>query len=170
MQTYTALRRRTTLGVKLHVLSNGTGDAGELVARLGPNGRFEIGYTLIAELAAEVTQLKESHHFYPIIFYFRFREPFYSVSNVAQLALEAAALIKTAMNDDEYSWLKQSAAVSKLGSSAKSLVQLLDQAFLLGGAPGADQFSEDDLKSWRARIIQAIAVTRAAGIKTTRNE
>jgi hypothetical protein len=74
------------------------------------------------------------------------------------------------MNDDEYSWLKQSAAVSELRSSAKSLVELLDQAFLLGGAPGADQFSEDDLKSWRARIIQAIAVTRAAGIKTTRNE
>jgi hypothetical protein len=108
MQVYTALRQRTTLGLKLHVLSNGTGDAAELVARLGPNGRFEIGYTLIAELAAEVTRLKESHHFYPIVFYFRFREPFYSVSNAAQLALEAIALIKTALNDDEYSWLKQS--------------------------------------------------------------
>ena len=70
MQTYTALRRRTTLGVKLHVLSNGTGDAGELVARLGPNGRFEIGYTLIAELSAEVTRLKESHHFLPRYFLF----------------------------------------------------------------------------------------------------
>ena len=62
------------------------------------------------------------------------------------------------------------AAVSELARLAKTLVQLLDETFLPGRAPGADQFSEDDLKSWCARIIQAIAVTRAAGIKTTRNE
>ncbi len=35
-----------------------------------------------------MTGVKESHHFYPVLFYFRFREPFYSVSRSARLALD----------------------------------------------------------------------------------
>lgn len=40
------------------------------------------------EIASEMTGVKESHHFYPVLFYFRFREPFYSVSRSARLALD----------------------------------------------------------------------------------
>lgn len=112
MQVYTALRQRNTLGLKLQLLSGETGDAVELLRRLGAGGKFESSYAIIAEVAAEMTLLKESHHFYPILFYFRFREPYYSVSRSAQLVLGTSTLIKTGLSEERYGWVKHGAAVS----------------------------------------------------------
>jgi hypothetical protein len=38
MQVYTALHRRNTLGLKIHLLAAETGDAAELLCGLGPGG------------------------------------------------------------------------------------------------------------------------------------
>src|SRR5439155_5593256 len=70
MQIYTALLRRNELGLKLHLLTGLTGDAAELVARIAPAGRLEIAYDHLLESAAEITSVKEGHHFYPVLFYF----------------------------------------------------------------------------------------------------
>jgi hypothetical protein len=80
MQIYGALRSRNSLCLKIHALSGETGDAAELLAHLFANNQLSAGYNNLSELAAEITSAKEAHHFYPILFYFRFPEPFYSVS------------------------------------------------------------------------------------------
>ena len=80
MQVYNALHRRNTLGLKIHLLAAETGDAAELLCGLGPEGQFNGGYNNLAQVAMDLTQAKESHHFYPVLFYFRFQEPYYSVS------------------------------------------------------------------------------------------
>src|SRR4051794_2668583 len=80
MQVYTALQRRNVLAMNIHLLSGCTGDAAELLARLGPQGQFSGGYTNLSELGVEMTQAKEAHHFYPVLFYFRFSDPYHSVS------------------------------------------------------------------------------------------
>src|SRR3954453_6458079 len=56
MQVYTALQRRNVLAMNIHFLSGCTGDAAELLARLGPQGQFSGGYTNLAELGVEMTQ------------------------------------------------------------------------------------------------------------------
>jgi hypothetical protein len=48
-----------------------------------------------------------SHHFYLVLVYFRFREPFYSVSRFTLVSLDAVTLIKSALHDKEYRWLRQ---------------------------------------------------------------
>src|SRR3954452_2030043 len=111
MQVYAALQRRNALGLKLHLITAETGDAAELVARLGPRGQFSAGYSDVAELGSGMAQTKEAHHFYPLLFYFRFRQPFYSVSRSAFLALDAVTLIRSALDDQRHGWLKESAAV-----------------------------------------------------------
>src|SRR5215208_853313 len=130
MELYTNLKERNTLGLKVHILSSETGDAAEVVARLGPRGQFDGGYQNIMEWAAETAQVKESHQFYPILFYFRFREPFYSISRTALTSLDTVTLIKTALDDKEYGWLKESAAVDDLWRGALLELKILAQNFI----------------------------------------
>jgi len=114
MELYNNLQERNTIGLRVHLLSAETGDAAEVVAGLGAHGMFDAGYQVIAQWALDITQGKESHHFYPILFYFRFREPYYSISRTALISLDTVTLIKSALDDDEYGWLKESAAVEQL--------------------------------------------------------
>ncbi|HEY0369027.1 MAG TPA: hypothetical protein VGC85_05480, partial [Chthoniobacterales bacterium] len=165
LQVYSALRERNTLGLKLHVLSRETDDAAELVAALGFDGEFKTGYSIIAEVAAEMTALKESHHFYPVLFYFRFTHPYYSVSRTTHLALDAVTLIRSALDEERFRWLQNSAAVCQLGDSSLLLVKILENAFLPGGAPDdADDPEPHAMQHWREHFLRALDCIRSAGI------
>lgn len=88
MQVYTALQRRNVLAMNIHLLSRCTGDAAELLAHLGPEGQFNAGYTNLSELSVEMTQAKDAHHFYPVLFYFRFSDSHHSVSRSTLVAFD----------------------------------------------------------------------------------
>ena len=108
----------STLGLNLHLASSETADAAELVARLGPQGKFETSYSTVAQLASDLNAAKESHHFYPVLFYFRFPEVYCSISQSTLLSLDTATLIKSTLSDEKYGWLKQSEAVEHLWSAS----------------------------------------------------
>jgi hypothetical protein len=114
----------------MHAMSGETGDAAELVAGLFPGGELSGGYNNLSELAGEMADAKEGHHFYPVLFYFRFREPYYSVSRTTLLALDTVSLIKNALADDRAGWVKKSAAVQQLWSVSLMLVSTLNETFL----------------------------------------
>jgi hypothetical protein len=135
LQIYSALRDRNTLGVKLHVLSRETGDAAEILAGLGSEGDFRTGYRLLTEAAAEMIAIKEAHHFYPVLFYFRFRQPFYSVSHNARLVLDLVTLIWTAIEQSRYRWLSKSAAVVQLNDAALLVMKILEKASFVVVSP-----------------------------------
>src|SRR3954454_18333600 len=143
MQVYAALRERNALGLKMHAMSAETGDAAELLARLFPDGELSGGYNNLSELAGEMAEAKEVHHFYPVLFYLRFREPYYSVSRTTLLALDTVSLIKSALADDKAGWVKKSASVQQLRSGSLMLVSTLDETFL-DQAPGAGSDPIDD--------------------------
>jgi hypothetical protein len=166
LQIFSALRERNTLGLKLHVLTRQTGDAAQLLAGLGPDGDFQTGYTLLMETAAEMTALKEAHHFYPVLFYFRFRQPFYSVSHNARVVLDLVTLIWTAIDQKRYRWLAKSAAVSQLHDSAVLIMQILEEAFVPGGKPAPDEGVEgSEVKdAWEAHYLTSLKRLHAAGI------
>ena len=171
MQVYTALNRRNTLGLNVHLASAETGDAAELIAHLGPEGKFETGYANLSVLAMEMTQAKESHHFYPVLFYFRFRQPFYSVSRFTLVSLDAASLIKSALSDKEYGWLKNSGAVEQLWDSAKLILETLSNTFLSSVTRGLPHAPDDDTcELWRRRYYAALRTLRQAGIRTVDDE
>ena len=54
MQVYNALQRRNKLGLNLELSSAETGDAAELIAGLGPEGKFDAGYSDLSEMAGDV--------------------------------------------------------------------------------------------------------------------
>jgi hypothetical protein len=70
---YTALLHRDTLALQIHLASWETGDAAELLAHIMPEAQLSGGYPTLADVAARICAAKEGHHFYPVLFYFRFR-------------------------------------------------------------------------------------------------
>lgn len=168
LEVYNALQRRNTLALKLQLATAGTGDAAELIAGVGPSGRFEVGYAHLAEVAAELTSFKESHHFYPVLFYFRFREAYYAASRVALLTLDAVTLIKSALDDRKFGWLKESAAVEQLWRASVRLITVMAWNFMPGGEGGAPTTPPDDatLDRWRRRYHAAVRRLQQAGIET----
>ena len=166
MELYSDLKERNALGLKVHLLSAETGDAAEVIARLGPHGQFEGGYNNMVEWAAETANVKESHHFYHMLFYFRFREPYYSVSRTSLTSLDTVSLIKSALDNEEYGWVKESAAVDDLWRGAMKELQTLAQDFL----PNEDLDAPPDQQTcdrWRRRYDEGVERIKAAGIKTT---
>jgi hypothetical protein len=166
MQIYNALRSRNALGLAIQTLSNDTGDAAELIAGLGPQGQFNSGYNNFSTLASNASEVKESHHFYPLLFYFRFTEPYYSVSKTTTVLLDSVSLMKSGISDDEYRWLKESAALAQCWRVAMLLVGTLDEVFLRGergqGPETADAVARE---RWRTRYLAALERFEEAGIK-----
>jgi hypothetical protein len=169
MQVYTALRTRNSTALNFHLASGETGDAAELVAGLGPQGKFDGGYANLAELAVKLTEAKEGHHFYPVLFYFRFRESHYSVSRFTLVALDSVTLIKSALDDKKYEWLKESASVTQLWRACMLLLTNLTENFL-SGETGEKQPDEQTRERWHRRYQAALQRFRQAGIETIADE
>src|SRR5206468_4987096 len=138
----------------MHAQSGETGDAAELLARWGPRGRFDGGYNNVSTLAGQVAAIKETHHFYPLLFYFRFEDSFYAMSRVLLIALDAAALIRTALDPRELAWLQESAALTELERSSALLLHTMNQNFPVpSGTPVQSAHSSE---RWRLRYEQAL--------------
>jgi hypothetical protein len=172
LEIYNALQSRNTYAVSLHHASADTGDAAELIAGVGPQGKFNAGYAHLVEMAAEMIQLFEAHHFYAVLLYFRFREPHYALSRLALITLDTVTLIKSALDDREYAWVKESAAVMQLWKSSMALLTELAMVFLPGGLP-SDAGAEPDAQAidrWKRRYRVALARLQQAGIQTVADE
>ncbi|MGH9206773.1 MAG: two pore domain potassium channel family protein, partial [Acidimicrobiales bacterium] len=127
--------------------------------------------TNLTDLAADLTSVKEAHHFYPVLFYFRFPEPRYSVSRISLVALDAASLITSALDAERYGWLKESASLTQLQRVSIMLVTTLEDAFLAGGVPDSDEPpTRQALECWRRRYLAGVRRLGQAGIQTTPDE
>lgn len=171
MQVYSALQRRNTLAYKLYLQTSETNDAAELLAGLGARGSFQCGYTSLAEIAVEMTVSLEAHHFYPVLFYFRFPRPIYGVAYFTLLVLDEVSLIKSALSDDELGWLKESVPVTQLWRSALLLANTQEKrSRQVGAADDASKPSAEDVDRWRRRYHAAVRRLREAGVSTTADD
>jgi len=169
LEIYTALQARNTYVVKVHHATNNTGDAAELLAGFGAGGEFNFGYTHLAEMAAETAELHEVHHFYAVLLYFRFAEPFYALGRGVLVTLDTITLIKSALDDARYGWLKQSAAVTQVWRGAMRTVTELSIVFLPQGLPQGEPDAQS-IERWRRRYAAAVRRLRQAGITTIADE
>jgi hypothetical protein len=167
MQVYNALQRRNTLAYKLYLQTSETSDAAELIAGLGARGSFQCGYTSLVDIAVEMTTSLEAHHFYPVLFYFRFPRPIYGATYFTLMALDEVSLIKSALSDEELAWLKESVPVTQLWRSALLLANTQEKrSRQAGAADEARTPSADDVDRWRRRYHAAVHRLREAGIAT----
>jgi hypothetical protein len=166
LQLYNAVLQRNALGLSMNVMTKGTADPVVLLAGLGPQGRFDSGYTIVANLATSLTAIKEAHHQYPLLFFYRPYQPASSIPQIAFIALDTVTLLRTALDDGQYRWLKESAAVEHLGGLASILVKTLEYTFTSGAAPGTRDERERAVHhdAWCARYRAALRQLEQAGI------
>jgi hypothetical protein len=154
LQLYNALLQRNALGLSMYVMTKGTADPAVLLAGLGPQGQFDTGYTVVANLASGLTTIKEAHHLYPLLFIYRPYHPASSIPQIAFIALDAVTLLRTALDDGQYRWLKESAAVENLGGLAAILVKTL-------GTPSSPA------PHWKPRTSRSRRATTMRGARAT---
>jgi hypothetical protein len=172
MQIYNALQRRNTLALAVHEASGETGDAADLIGAVGPQGNFNNGYTHLAQLAAEMRAVKESHHFYSVLVYFRFNEAYCTLSRLTTVLLDTMTLIKSGLDDEQFASLKESAAVNGMWRAPMRLLTSVDAILLRRGLHSASAPEPDaaTLDRWRRRYHAGLRRLRQAGLKTIADE
>ncbi len=168
MQVYTALRTRNVLAMDLHLLSAETDDAAELLVRLAPDGNVGRAAETLAGLAGRITAEKESHHFYPVLVWFRFPESHYAVSRIALFGLDTVALIRTALDARRTEALRESASIEQLGRASWLLLTTVEQA--IEGRAEHPTPAPGDTERWRRRYGAALRRLREAGLPTVVDE
>jgi hypothetical protein len=134
-----------------------------------PQGKFDGGYSILSTIAGSMAAVKETHHFYPVLVYFRFREPVYAVSHFSLMALDTVSLIESALDEERYGWLPRSAAVAQLQRSSITLINTLTSTFVPApkeieeGRSVPDQQTRD---GWHDRYGRAVERLQQAGIQT----
>jgi len=80
---------------------------------------------------------------------------------------DTVSLLKSALSDEEYRWLKQSATVAQSWRGAMALAGMLEDVFLSGGrAPAQSPTDAAVRQQWHTRYMAALERLRQAGIKT----
>ena len=129
VQVYSGLRERNALALTIHLMTDGTGDAAEMLARLAPDGDCSNATSELGNLARSLAATKEAHHFYPLLFYFRFEDPLYAVSRFSFVLLDLVTLIGTALDQRRCGSLVRSAPVTSLRQCTLLLLETLDRSF-----------------------------------------
>ena len=166
LSVYNALIARNTFALSLYHRTDGTGDAAELLARLGASGELSGIQQDLASIARDLIQLLELQHSYPVLLYFRFREIYYTLPRVILLTIDTATLIKSALNAEKYSSLVRSTAVAELWGGGMQILSELSESMLPKHRIKYDRQME---LAWRQRYYDALERLSAEGIETATN-
>lgn len=161
VQVYSALRERNALALTIDLMTDGTGDAAQMLARLMPGGDSGDATSELGNLVHSLAATKEAHHFYPLLFYFRFEDPRYAVSRFSFVLLDLTALIPAALDQRRYATLIGSAPVAALRRGALLLLETLDR-----NVPPKSRSSVETGEDWlqRQRYDAATATLARNGI------
>lgn len=127
VQVYSALRERNALALTVHLMTASTGEAAEMLARLGLGDDGGDATSELSNLARALIATKEAHHFYPLLFYFRFEDPLYSVSRFSFVILDLVTLIETALDQRQFGSLARSTPVISLHQCALLLLATINR-------------------------------------------
>ncbi len=166
-QIYSALQQRNAFGLHLFLLSGMTGSGAEMLVRIAPQGRLDSGLSTLSDLASDVVRLKEMHHFYPVLLYFRFEEVHYSISFATSIVLDCVSLIESAIDTKKYDWLQSSGALAELWSGSHLLLDLTQRVFDPAKSRDTKQrtIEDDDVEQWRQHYLQSLDIFKSVGIQ-----
>jgi len=87
------------------------------------------------------------------------------------VSLDCVSLLRAALSEDSYSWLKNAASVNQLWESSISLLKTLEHTFTPGNAPQElPQPNDEQRKRWADRCVEAMRFLRTLGIETASSE
>ena len=130
LSVYNALTRRNAFALSLHYRAAGEADAIALLVRLKGYGKFEPATQEISNIARDLLSILESHHAYPVLHYFRLKEPYYALARMELISMDLVTLIKTALHPHSYQPLIRSSAMAELEGGGLDMLLQLSDSFL----------------------------------------
>jgi hypothetical protein len=171
LEVYTALQRRNTFALSLHHQTGATGDAVEMMLGLAGSGDFAGAQRELSTIALGLMDVYESHHFFWIVTYFRFNEPYYAIARVSLIVLETVTLIRSTLSETRYRGLIQSGAVTELWNAGMHAMREYSCVFLPKAPPPHPGDADDPrIERWRMRYREAIMKLKGAGVETAEDQ
>lgn len=162
LSIYSALIRRNAFALELHFASGGNGDAAELLLRMtGGEGMLETK-SEFAMMGRELLNLLQTHYSFPAIHFFRRRELAYATARVALLTLDAASLVRSALDHRRYDAFIRSSAVEVFWGGGLQLVRETAGDVLPANIIAAEDHPH--AAAWRRRYAAAHRRFAAAGV------
>lgn len=163
LSVYSNLGQRNAFAQGLHHLTGKTGNAACLLARLSDDGDLSPARQHFSDKAQFLREIGQAHRLYPVLRLFHYRDNEYALPRILLTALDTAALVRSALDEERYSRLVGSASLDDMEESAMALMNLLLE--------GRQPHSQPDLAdSWRDRYAQALDRLRRAGVEVRRDE
>lgn len=155
MQVYPALQQRNALALTIHAYTGRTGDAANLVAAFLPRGDLSPTSSNLAALGQTFVEVEENYHFYPVLFYFRPPNIEYADVRFITVALDAAALLRSALAPELEERLADAAPVMLLRDAAFQLAQTLEGTFVDEDVDERYRPDESTIGLWTRRFDAA---------------
>ncbi|PSN13649.1 Ion transport 2 domain protein [filamentous cyanobacterium CCT1] len=166
LAVYGALTSRNTFALNLHYRSAGSADSAELLRRLATGNDLNTLHQNIADIAQNLISLLELNNSYPLLLYFRYRQPYYALARVIYLVMDTATLIKSTLDQDYYGSIINSSSVAEVWHGGLHLLNGLNREFLR-----KENFSSQELSEtfWQEHYYRALEQLKSEGIKTIDN-
>lgn len=162
LSIYSALVRRNAFALELDFASGCSGDAAELLLRMTGGEGMSQAKGEFATMGRELLYLLQTHHSFPAIHYFRRREAAYATARVALLTLDAASLVRSALDHQRHDAFIRSSAIEVLWGGGLQLVRET-----AGDVLPAEVIAAEDhphAAAWRRRYAAAHRRLAAAGV------
>ena len=157
-----ALTQRNVFALSLHHRMAGKADVARLLLGWGMDDEFTNTRSEITNISRDLFMLLESHHSYPILHYFRFREPLYSLARMTYIAMDTAALLQSALHQQHYRALINSTAVAELQTGGLYMLKQLSDSFLQN-RHHQERFIEKEWREWYFYVVKQL---KLSGIET----
>jgi catechol 2,3-dioxygenase-like lactoylglutathione lyase family enzyme len=167
---YGALHQRTALGLSIHHRTGDSGSAAAYLATLLKSPNRAIVQQDLSSFADRLSEYDESHHFYPVMHYFRLQDPRYAMARIVFLALDTAALARAALDEEAYGWLIDSLAIEQLWQSGVHITRNLSSDHMPDHPDGHPKAADtEDLEAWEAHLDAAVGALEKHGVACHRD-
>ncbi|HEU4593732.1 MAG TPA: potassium channel family protein [Pyrinomonadaceae bacterium] len=170
---YGALERKRTSALALYHQAGEGADAAGLIAHHYVEGQFYGLRDALSAATRDLQSLLESHVEHPVIHYFHPPEVYKSLPRMLFLLLESCSLIRTSLDSEENSDLRNYPEVRTLEASARhvlgELLLSLDIERRQRPRRETPAEAEEDDERWLRRYRQSVERLNRAGIATRRD-
>jgi hypothetical protein len=167
LSLFEALRQRNNFSLSLHGKTSGTADPSEYVARVAGDSELLAAQQQFTEMSTNLTEIAESHNFYPILQYFRLPEIQYGIPRILMISLDTISLFKSALNEERYYKQLNSAAAEALWDSGIRLMTHFAGTMLPKNSAVHFQIDHEmNHTQWRTHYYATLKKLQRQGVET----
>jgi hypothetical protein len=170
LTVYTALERKRAVAISLYHQAGDGADVAGLIAHHFVEGRFYGLRDALRTVTRDLQGLLESHVDHPVIHYFHPVEVYKSLPRILFLLLETCTVIRSALDREENSDLRNYPEVRTLEAVVRhvlmKMIESLDLERREQRRKSTEREQDEDERRWHRRYEQTIARLRDSAIKT----